>query len=170
VVTNLVAQDPVDQQYYQIGRQRVQGVELGAIGRITPYWAVSAGYTIMDAKVARGNALAQNGSDDLPYTPKSAFTAWSTWQLPHHITIGGGARYAGEMHRGRDGALGTPAFTEAYWVFDAMATYAINRHAILQLNVYNLFDKDYVPAINKSGYRYTPGTPRSALLTLNIHY
>ncbi|HEY9111254.1 MAG TPA: catecholate siderophore receptor Fiu [Rhodanobacteraceae bacterium] len=170
VVTNLVVQDPVDQQYYQIGRQRVQGVELGAIGRITPHWAVSAGYTIMDAKVARGNALAQNGSDDLPYTPKSAFTAWSTWQLPHHITIGGGARYAGEMHRGRDGALGTPAFTEAYWVFDAMASYAINRHAILQLNVYNLFDKDYVPAINKSGYRYTPGTPRSALLTLNIHY
>jgi catecholate siderophore receptor len=74
------------------------------------------------------------------------------------------------MQRGTDGAIGTPAFTEAYWVFDAMASYAINRHMRLQLNVYNLFERHYVAAINKSGYRYTPGTPRSALLTLNIHY
>lgn len=170
VVTNLVVQDPVDLQYYQIGRQRVQGIELGAVGQITRHWAVSAGYTIMDAKVTRGDALAQNGSDDLPYTPKSAFTAWSTWRLPHHVTIGAGARYSGKMQRGHDGALGTPPFTEAYWVFDAMASYAINRHTMLQLNAYNLFDKSYVAAINKSGYRYTPGTPRSALLTLNIRF
>lgn len=170
VVTNQVVQDPVDLQYYQIGRQRVQGVELGAVGQINPHWAVSAGYTIMNAKVTRGSSLTENGSDDLPYTPKSAFTAWSTWQLPHHIVIGGGARYSGEMQRGTDGAIGTPAFTEAWWVFDAMASWDITRHTSLQLNVYNLFDKHYVAAINKSGYRYTPGTPRSALLTLNIHY
>jgi catecholate siderophore receptor len=74
------------------------------------------------------------------------------------------------MQRGHDGAVGTPSYTEAYWVFNAMASYAINRHVALQLNAYNLFDKDYVAAINKSGYRYTPGTPRSAMLTLNIHY
>lgn len=170
IVTNLVVQDPVDLQYYQIGRQRVQGIELGAVGQITRHWAVSAGYTVMDAQVTRGDALAQNGSDELPYTPASAFTAWSTWQLPHHVTIGAGARHAGKMQRGHDGAIGTPSFTEAYWVFDAMASYAINRRTMLQLNVYNLFDKSYAAAINKSGYRYTPGTPRSALLTLNFHY
>jgi len=148
----------------------VQGIELGAVGQITRHWAVSAGYTVMDAQVTRGDALAQNGSDELPYTPASAVTAWSTWQLPHHVTIGAGARHAGKMQRGHDGAVGTPAFAGAYWVFDAMAGYAINRHTMLQLNVYNLFDKSYVAAINKSGYRYTPGTPRSALLTLNIRY
>ncbi|MBS0382687.1 MAG: catecholate siderophore receptor Fiu [Proteobacteria bacterium] len=170
VVADLVVQDPVDLQYYQVGRQRVQGIELGAVGQITRQWSLSAGYTIMDAKVTRGSNVAQDGSDDLPYTPRSAFTAWSAWQLPHHITIGGGARYSGEMRRGRDGAIGTPAFTDAYWVFDAMASYAFNQRASLQLNLYNLFDKDYIAAINKSGYRYTPGTPRSALLTLNVHF
>ena len=40
-----------------------------------------------------------------------------------------------------------------------MASYPVNRHFDLQLNVYNLFDKDYVAAINKSGYRYTPVDP-----------
>lgn len=40
----------------------------------------------------------------------------------------------------------------------------------MQLNVYNVFDKDYAASINKSGYRYNPGIPRSALLTLNLRY
>jgi catecholate siderophore receptor len=84
--------------------------------------------------------------------------------------VGAGARYSGEMQRGHDGAIGTPDHTEAYWVFDGMASYAIDRHASLQLNVYNLFDKSHVAAINKSGYRYTPGAPRSAKLTLDIKY
>jgi catecholate siderophore receptor len=51
-----------------------------------------------------------------------------------------------------------------------MASYDITHKASLQLNVYNLFDKSYVAAINKSGYRYTPGAPRSVTLTLNIKY
>jgi catecholate siderophore receptor len=178
VVSNLVAQDPVDLQYYQIGHERVQGIELGAVGQITRHWAVSAGYTLMNTHADGGivssattpSAPAANGSGILAYTPRSSFTGWSTWRLPHHVTLGAGARYSGEMQRGHDGAIGTPAFTDAYWVFDAMASYGINRHTSLQLNVYNLFDKNYVAAINKSGYRYTPGAPRSAMLTLNIHY
>ncbi len=169
VVSNLVVRDPVDQQYYQIGRERVQGVELGAVGRITPDWAVSAGYAVMDARVTRGPDVAQNGSDALPYTPESAFTAWTSYRFPCKLVIGGGARYSGAMKRGIDGAIGTPAFTEAYWVFDAMASYPVNRNVDLQLNVYNLFDKRYVAAINKSGYRYMPGTPRSALLSFIVH-
>jgi catecholate siderophore receptor len=169
-VSNDLVQDPVDLQYYQVGKKRVQGVEISAIGKLTDNWAVSTGYTVMDAKVIHGSAVADDGSSDLAYTPKSAFTAWTTYHLPFNLTVGGGARYAGEMKRGTDGAVGTPAFTESYWVFDAMVSYPVNRHFDLQLNLYNLFDKDYVAAINKSGYRYTPGTPRAAMLTANIRF
>jgi catecholate siderophore receptor len=169
-VSNDLVQDPVGLQYYQVGKKRVQGIELSAVGKLTDNWAVSAGYTTMDAKVINGSAVANDGSSDLAYTPKSAFTAWTTWRLPFNLTIGGGARYAGEMKRGTDSAIGTPAFTEAYWVFDAMASYPLDKHLDLQLNLYNLFDKDYVAAINKSGYRYTPGTPRSAMLTFNFRF
>jgi len=101
---------------------------------------------------------------------KKAFTSWTSYQLPFGLTIGGGARYNGEMLRGTDGAIGTPAYTEAYWVFDAMASYPVSKNFDLRLNVYNLFDKDYVAAINKSGYRYTPGTPRSAMITANVRF
>jgi catecholate siderophore receptor len=169
-VSNELVQDPVDLQYYQVGKKRVQGIELSAVGKLTDNWAISAGYTTMDAKVINGSAVANDGSSDLAYTPKSAFTAWTTWRLPFNLTLGGGARYAGEMKRGTDSAIGTPAFTEAYWVFDAMASYPLSKQLDLQLNLYNLFDKDYVAAINKSGYRYTPGTPRSAMLTVNFRF
>jgi catecholate siderophore receptor len=36
------------------------------------------------------------------------------------------------MKRGTDRAIGTPAYTEAYWVFDAMASNPLNQHVYLQ--------------------------------------
>ncbi|MCY1464011.1 Catecholate siderophore receptor Fiu [compost metagenome] len=74
------------------------------------------------------------------------------------------------MHRGTDGAVGTPAFTKSYTVYDAVASYTINPHLVVRLNAYNLFDKQYVAAINKSGYRYTPGAPRSFLLSADYRF
>jgi len=169
-VSNDVVQDPVDLQYYQIGKKRVQGIELTAVGKITENWAVSTGFTTMNATVDSGPNVSADGSSDLAYTPKSAFTAWTTYHLPFNLTIGGGARYSGELERGTDSAIGTPAYTDAYWVFDAMASYPVNKHLSLQLNVYNLFDQSYVASINKSGYRYIPGTPRSAMITANLQF
>jgi catecholate siderophore receptor len=169
-VKNEVEQDPVDLQYYQTGRKRVQGVELSAVGEITRNWSVSAGYAWMDTSVEAGRLLTANGSNALTYTPKSAFTSWTTYALPHGWKIGAGARYAGRLLRGTDGAVGTPAYAEDYWVADAMASYALNRWLDVRLNVYNLFDKRYVAAINKSGYRYTPGAPRWGSVALNAHF
>jgi catecholate siderophore receptor len=169
-VTNEIVQDPIDQLYYQTGRKRVRGVELGAVGRITDDWLVSAGYTTMDTEVVEGPAVTADGSSVIAYTPEHAFTAWSTYQFTNGLTLGGGARYVGELTRGRDGAVGTPTHTEDYWVFDAVASYAFNDHFGLRLNLYNVFDEEYVAAINKSGYRYTPGMPRSAMLTANFRF
>lgn len=169
-VSNELVQDPTDLQYYQIGKKRVQGVEVTAVGKLTDDWAVSAGFTTMDTKVVTGAPVTRDGSSVLAYTPKDAFTAWTTYHLPFNLTIGGGARYSGKMKRGTDGAVGTPAYTDSYWVVDAMASYPVNQHFDLQLNVYNLFDKQYVAAINKSGYRYNPGSPRAAMLTVSYRF
>ncbi|MDX1550228.1 MAG: TonB-dependent receptor, partial [Lysobacter spongiicola] len=169
-ITNEIVQDPTDQTYYQNGRKRVRGVELGAVGRISDAWMVSAGFTTMDTEVVEGPTVSTDGSTDLAYTPDHAFTAWSTYRFDNGLTVGGGARYSGELKRGNDGAVGTPAYTEDYWVVDAVASYAFNPDFELRLNLYNLLDEDYVAAINKSGYRYTPGAPRSAMLTASFRF
>lgn len=169
-VRNEVEQDPVDLLYYQTGRKRVQGIELGVTGQIARGWLASVGYTHMDTEVTAGKMVTAAGANALSYTPKNAFTAWTSYSTPWGVKLGGGARYIGKSLRGTDGAVGTPAFADAYWVFDAMASYAITPNLDLQLNVYNLADERYVAAINKSGYRYTPGTPRSATLTANFRF
>ncbi|MBS3019463.1 Catecholate siderophore receptor Fiu [Comamonas sp. PE63] len=154
----------------QTGKKIVQGLELGMIGQINKAWGVSAGYTVQNTKVDTGALVAADASNGLTYTPKNAFSLWSTYQLPFGLTVGGGARYAGGLKRGTDGAVGTPNHTDSYWVFDAMASYRVNKNLDIQLNVFNLFDKDYVAAINKSGYRYFPGIARSARLTANFKF
>ncbi|MDF1485136.1 catecholate siderophore receptor Fiu [Ramlibacter sp. H39-3-26] len=168
-IENEIVSNP-DGTVEQTGKKRVDGIEIGAIGQIAPAWAVTAGYTVQDTKVIKGANVAANGSADLAYTPKDAFLLWSTYRLPMGLTVGGGARYAGGLKRGTDGAVGTPNHTDSYWVFDAMATYRLMKNLDIQLNFYNLFDKDYVSAINKSGYRYFPGIPRSARLTANFRF
>jgi catecholate siderophore receptor len=168
-ITNDVETDP-DGTVSQSARKRVQGLELGANGQITDNWSVSAGYVFQNATVANGSAVTADGSTNLAYTPRHALSLWSTYELPHGFKLGGGARYVGRMERGTDTAPGTPTYVDAYWVFDAMAGYKVNKTLDFQLNVYNLFNKDYVASINKSGYRYFPGAPRSAMLTANIHF
>ncbi|MDZ4355512.1 MAG: TonB-dependent receptor, partial [Variovorax sp.] len=143
---------------------------LGVAGTITERWGMSAGFTTMDTKVQSGPNVTADGTNVLTYTPKNSFTAWTTYQFPFGLTVGGGARYNGKLHRGTDGAVGTPAYIDSYWVFDAMASYRINKNIDIQLNIANVFDKQYAAAINKSGYRYTPGIPRSARITANFAF
>jgi catecholate siderophore receptor len=51
-----------------------------------------------------------------------------------------------------------------------MASYRLSPNLDLRLNVYNIADERYVANINKSGYRYTPGAPRSASLSANFRF
>ncbi|WP_034296562.1 catecholate siderophore receptor Fiu [Herbaspirillum sp. RV1423] len=173
-VENEVELDATSGLYFQTGKKRVQGLELGATGEITSNWSVSAGYSLMNTSVQSGAVVTQAGENSLSYTPRQAFTSWTTYKLPHGFTIGGGGRYVGKLYRGTDGPAAsptpTPQYVESYWVWDAMASYVVSKNLTLQLNMYNLFDKDYVAAINKSGYRYNPGLARSAVLTANIKF
>ena len=74
------------------------------------------------------------------------------------------------MTRGSDGAIGTPTHAEGYWVADLVASYDFGNGLELRLNLNNAFDEAYVAAINKSGYRYTPGAPRTLLLTASYRF
>ncbi|SFV06715.1 catecholate siderophore receptor Fiu [Pseudoduganella namucuonensis] len=169
-VKNEIEQDPTDLLYYQTGKKRVDGVEISLTGELARGWLISGGYAHMKTSVEAGRAMTANGQNSLTYTPKDSFTVWTSYTLPMGVKLGGGANYVGKLLRGTDGAVGTPAYADAYWVVNAMAAYQVARNVELQLNVNNIFDEQYIQAINKSGYRYTPGAPRSASLTANIRF
>jgi catecholate siderophore receptor len=68
-------------------------------------------------------------------------------------------RQAGARHRRR---RRHPAYADSYGCSTPWRPYPINKHIDLRLNVYNLADKEYVQAINKSGYRYLAHRARAA--------
>lgn len=170
-VTNEIAADASSPSgYSQTGEKRVSGMEISAVGNITDNWNLSLGYLHQNAKVEEGALTAADGTPNLTYTPDEAVTSWTTYKFPFGLSIGGGARYTAGLHRGTDGAVGTPQYTKSWTVWDAVVSYDINEHFGLRLNGYNLFDKQYVASINKSGYRYTPGAPRYFLLSADFRF
>jgi len=175
---NELWQDPSDPTVIlQIGERKVEGVELGVVGKLGDSWELSAGVADMDSEIVRG--LANQQGLPISWTPDLTFTSWTTWRAPFGLSIGGGVRYVDSVDRPVSSNIANvpppPDKTNMlaapdYWVVDAMLSYAINDNVNVQLNGYNLTDEAYVAALNNSGARYSPGTPRSAILTVNFTF
>jgi catecholate siderophore receptor len=170
---NELIPDAVDPTVFvQVGERQVRGVELGLVGRLSDNWELSAGIAKMDTEVKRGSAT-QTGNQ-INWSPELTFSSWTVYEFPFGLSIGGGARYVDNVARSINNTL-IPATTNMYqapeyWVVDAMAAYALNERVSLQLNAYNLTDELYVASLNNSGARFSPGAPRSALLTVNFQF
>ena len=64
-------------------KQRNQGLELGAVGRITPQWLLSARYTYMDSEITSAGTLATSGQvgNRVQYVPRNAASIWTTYDF-----------------------------------------------------------------------------------------
>jgi len=158
----------------QVGKAKVRGLELGFSGSITPKWNVYGGYTFMDSELVKGAANSGAEGEDLPNTPRHAFSLWSTYKVLPQLTVGGGAYYVAKVYGNSDAsdnANGTPKarWVPSYWRFDAMAAYQFNEHLTAQLNINNLFDETYYTKAYASHYAAL-GAGRSAVLSLNVKY
>jgi catecholate siderophore receptor len=129
----------------------------------------------MDTEVKRG--LANQNGLQIVWSPEFTFTSWSTFHTPFGLSIGGGFRYVDSVIRPVSSNGVPPPSNQTsmrqapdYWVIDAMASYSINDNMTLQLNAYNLTDEFYAATLNNSGARYSPGAPRSAMLTINFSF
>ena len=170
-VNELVSDGGTPAVYTQVGKRRVDGLELGLVGQLTPALNLAAGLSLMDAKILRGTPTTSGGV--IVFSPKTTFSSWLTYKLPAGLTLGGGARYVDTAARSSNvnpapttNLLTTPD----YWLFDAMAVYDVNKNISIQFNLNNVFDKEYIAQVNNGGSRYLPGQPRNALLTANFKY
>ncbi|RYY75594.1 MAG: catecholate siderophore receptor Fiu [Gammaproteobacteria bacterium] len=164
-----------------VGERQVSGIELGAAGIIMQNWQISAGFAYMDPEITRGNQSTANGGAAqtdggvIQWSPEYTFTLWNSYAFSNGLTLGGGARYidsvassslTNEAARANRSMLIVPD----YWVFDAMAAYAISKNISLQLNILNIADEAYIGSLNNSGARYFPGAPRSFRLGANFTF
>ena len=148
------------------GTQRVEGFDLGVLGRITDDWQITAGYTYLDGKVKEIAAECR----------RQWARCWCrrrrTALLLHRIPAGRRVRNRRRraIYISRVTRQNTAPFkiVPGYWTFDAMAKYDVSEKMSLQLNVNNIFDKYYYDAVHN--FHVVPGAGRTALLTLNFKY
>ncbi len=154
------------------GKQRVDGIELSATGNFTRNWSVLAGYTLLDSEIVASNvaptivnseSISEVGKR-LINTPKNSLNLWTTYQFPFRLNIGGGARFVDKRY----GNTINTRFVDGYWLIDATASYQINKHIDLRLNLNNLTDKYYFDRI--TGGQVVPGAARSVIFTTNFHF
>jgi catecholate siderophore receptor len=145
------------------GRQRVQGVELGASGGITRSLRVFGAYTLLDSEIVKSNTPAEVGRR-IQNTPRNSFNIWTTYLLPHRITLGGGPRFVGR----RFGNNINTRQVEAYWLLDAMASFPVSKNLDLRLNLYNLTNEYYFDRLG--GGHLIPGAGRSVLVSAGFRF
>jgi catecholate siderophore receptor len=155
----------------QTGRTLVKGVEVAAVGQLTNFWQVSAGVTKMTADTEDQQSNTGVETTGVRWTPDWSATLWTSYTLGN-FTIGGGARYIGDQKRSITEGAPQNGLSEipSYWAADAMAAYRVSKNINLRLNVYNLFDKEYIETLNNGGNRVRLGQPRSGMLTAEYSF
>lgn len=175
--TNVRETNALTEELELAGEQRVQGIELGVTGEITEQWKLFANYTFLDSETRKSVATPQNGGIDpvgnqLGNTPRNSANLWTTYALTPEFEIGYGARYMGT----RTVASDVADKLDSYWVHNAMASYQVNDDFSVQLNVNNLFNKEYTervrarPGLEDRSSAVELGDGRAAILSANYRF
>ena len=162
--------DPISQLAVQEGKKRVDGVELSAVGQITDAWNISAGVAHMKVKQLNQRSSSSTTLSER-WSPEWTASLWSTYDWAG-FKFGLGARYVDEQKRVVTDSTAPANMPNipGYVVIDALVGYNFNKHASLNLNLYNLADKEYISTLNNGGGRVVLGQPRSATLSLNYKF
>ncbi len=154
------------------GRNRVDGVTLGASGNITDAWTIFANYTYLDTKViqsisdyqkSQGVVDTQAGNPMLN-TPEHSGSLFTTYKLPFGLELGYGLTYQGSWYLAN--VTGAPMYkADDYLVHRAMLSYPITEKFSAQLNVQNFTNEKYYTSVRNNGWA-NPGEGRSWVLTL----
>ncbi|MFC0284609.1 TonB-dependent receptor [Camelimonas abortus] len=149
--------------------RRVQGVELGASGRITENWSVNAAYAWLHGKVTR--TVDGTAGNEAPATPRNNVSLWTSYDLtqevtkiPGVITIGGGLLYASSYWADNANTARIPQT----FSLDAMVAWKYENLRVA-VNAYNLTDRvNYASAFNAA--RAVPASGRTVLLSVSATF
>lgn len=150
------------------GEVRSRGFELNYAGNITRAWRIIGGIQSISAKVTKDNNATLLGLR-LPNAPKFSATALSVYEFQDGPLRGLGAG-AGVTHMGQrfTSIATTASIVPSYTVVNLLAYYPITERVRLQVNVANLFDKNY--AERPFGNNIYPGQPLTATGSLTMNF
>ena len=157
---NRALADPVNPgAFLPTGEADTKGVEFYVAGSPLPGLELTAGYVHVDTELTNDP------------TPRHNFGIFGKYSFDggalDGLSLGGGARAASSFDN-FDGTVRIRA--PGYVVFDAFAAYDVTETVTAQLNVYNIFDNDYVERVNTTTRGTFFGQPLTAQLTLSAMF
>lgn len=157
---NVLTTDPVDNTFsVAAGQVRSRGFDLNVAGNLTPEWRVIGGYAYVDAEVTRDNTL--RSGTRLMNIPRNSFSLLNVYEFQDGALKGLGLGVGGKYVDQRAGQTANTAFSmDAYTVVDLLGYYKVNEHVRLNLDVKNLFNREYEEGAFGNIYAY-PGAPRT---------
>ena len=155
--------DPEDQgQVIVIEGSETSGFEIQLTGNITDNWNITTGYANLDGEVLRADGSGNSGNVTRQ-TPDHMFSIWNNFKINEKLGFGIGATYQDRFFVREDNSVEVPSFTRV----DAAAFYTINDATRIQLNVENLFDREYFPDAH-SNDNITTGEPLNARVSVIV--
>ncbi|MBH03804.1 MAG: TonB-dependent siderophore receptor [Xanthomonadales bacterium] len=142
-----------------VGDIQSRGVEFSAEGDINDKLHVIAGYSYSDVEYQQNinaQALTARKGATPARTPEQLASLWVRYDFPRHVQAGVGANYTGKSYADGTETLEVDGYTTA----DAMLRTDLGEWArqldgaSLQLNVNNVFNKEYVAACFSETYCY----------------
>lgn len=157
---NVLTTDPVDNTFsVAAGQVRSRGFDLNVAGNLTPEWRVIGGYAYVDAEVTRDNTL--RSGTRLMNIPRNSFSLLNVYEFQDGALKGLGLGAGGKYVDQRAGQTANTAFSmDAYTVVDLLGYYKVNEQVRLNLDVKNLFNREYEEGAFGNIYAY-PGAPRT---------
>lgn len=166
--TNTKSLDPSDSSRYILaGSSRTRGFEFGATGKITDKWQVIGGYTYQDAYVTSSyNASLTTASsikkgNQAQLAPRNKFSLWNKYDFTPKFATAFGAIAQSSQFAAADNSVRLKGFTR----FDAATYYKINAANRLQINVENIFNRNYVQTAHNNN-NIQPGSSRAVKISL----
>ena len=169
-MTNARVGDPTNPTAPQLlaGKERVRGFEADAAGYLTDDLEITAGYTHLNSETLESTDPASVGAPLLNTAPNQA-NLWLVYEIHEALKFGAGLNYLSR----RAADIDNTAHVPGYVTFDAMASYALNKHFSVQLNGYNLANRYYYANSYFSSpveNHVVPGAGRTGLLTISFAY
>ena len=159
--SNTRVADPTDPTRFVLtGEQRSKGIEASASGKLTDRLSIYAAATVQKAEIRRATSAAPAGRE-IASVPRFTTSLWGRYDVTDRLGFGLGVYHQSKMFASVGNAVVVPGYTRV----DAAAFIGLSDKLAVQVNVENLFDKDYIGAVH-SDNNLTPGAPRTARLTL----
>lgn len=164
--TNVLATDPDPLHAgfsIATGKQRSRGIDADIAYHAGDAWNVGFALAYTDIEITRDTDFAGSRPINVPKLQTSAYTHYD---FGNGFGTGFGFRYVGA----REGTLPNSYRLPAYTTFDTSLSYRLGKTHV-QLNVYNLLDKKYLPSsASIGGIGVLAGEPLTARLSVGYAF